>query len=43
VAYRLAESLPLEPSMRQHLLEVRDPKAALDELKAFLQSKSVTV
>jgi hypothetical protein len=29
--------------MRSSLLEVRDPTLALDELKAFLQSKSVTV
>jgi Lon protease-like protein len=43
VAYRLAESLPLEPSVRQQLLEARDPLAALDEVKTFLQSKSVTV
>jgi Lon protease-like protein len=43
VAYRLAESLPLEPAMRQRLLEARDPNVALAELKAFLQSKSVTV
>lgn len=43
VAYRLAESLPLEASLRQQLLEVRDPLAALIEVKAFLQSKSVTV
>ena len=43
VAYRLAESLPLEASLRQELLEVRDPLAALSEVKAYLQSKSVTV
>jgi uncharacterized protein len=43
VAYRLAESLPLEASLRQQLLEVRDPLLALDEVKAFLRSKSVTV
>jgi Lon protease-like protein len=43
VAYRLAESLPLEASLRQQLLEVRDPLRALDEVKAFLRSKSVTV
>ena len=43
VAYRLAESLPLEASLRQQLLEVRDPLLALDEVKTFLRSKSVTV
>jgi Lon protease-like protein len=43
VAYRLAESLPMEASLRQQLLEVRDPLAALNEVKTFLQSKSVTV
>lgn len=43
VAYRLAESLPLETSLRQQLLELRDPLAALDEVKTFLRSKSVTV
>src|SRR5690349_10759580 len=40
VAYRLAESLPMEASLRQQLLEVRDPFAALEQVKAFLQSKS---
>jgi uncharacterized protein len=43
VAYRLAESLPMEASLRQQLLETRDPLAALAQVKAFLQSKSVTV
>ena len=43
VAYRLAESLPLEAALRQQLLEARDPLAALDEVRAFLQSKAVTV
>ena len=43
VAYRLAESLPLEPAVRQQLLEARDPLAALREVRTFLRSKSVTV
>ena len=43
VAYRLAESLPLEAGLRQQLLEARDPLRALNEVRAFLQSKAVTV
>jgi len=43
VAYRLAESLPLEAGLRQNLLEQRDPLLALEEVKTFLRSKSVTV
>jgi len=43
VAYRLAESLPLEAGLRQRLLEARDPLGALNEVRAFLQSKAVTV
>jgi Lon protease-like protein len=43
VAYRLAESLPLEAGLRQQLLEARDPLTALNEVRAFLQSKAVTV
>lgn len=43
VAYRLAESLPLEAGLRQQLLEARDPLMALNEVRAFLQSKAVTV
>ena len=43
VAYRLAESLPLEAGLRQQLLEARDPLKALNEVRAFLQSKAVAV
>jgi len=43
VAYRLAESLPLEASLRQQLLEARDPLTALDQVRAFLQSKALSV
>jgi uncharacterized protein len=43
VAYRLAESLPLEAGLRQQILEARDPLRALNEVRAFLQSKAVTV
>jgi Lon protease-like protein len=43
VAYRLAESLPLEASLRQQLLESRDPFTALDQVRAFLQSKAFSV
>ncbi len=43
VAYRLAESLPLDASLRQQMLELRDPQAALEQVKLFLQSNSVTV
>jgi Lon protease-like protein len=42
VAYRLAETLPLEAATRQRLIEARDPLTALNEVNAFLQSKSVT-
>jgi Lon protease-like protein len=43
VAYRLAEVLPLEMDTKQRLLEARNPLAALNELKVFLESKQVVL
>jgi len=43
VACRLAEVLPLEPEFKQQMLESRDPQARLEQLKAFLKSRSVAV
>jgi hypothetical protein len=42
VAYRLAETLPLEVEARQRMLEMSDPIGALEALRAFLQSKAIT-
>jgi uncharacterized protein len=43
VGYRLAEVLPLEAETRQRLLEARDPLAALEELRTFLESRQVVL
>jgi len=43
VACRLAEVLPLEPEFKQQMLESRDPQARLEQLRAFLKSRSVVV
>lgn len=43
VGYRLAEVLPLDAETKQRLLEARDPIAALDEVRIFLQSRQVVL
>lgn len=43
VAYRLAEVLPLELEFKQQLLESTDAFARLEQLKGFLQTRSVVV
>ncbi len=43
VGYRLAEVLPLDVETKQRLLEARDPIAALNEVRGFLQSRQVVV
>jgi Lon protease-like protein len=43
VGYRLAEVLPLDVETKQRLLEARDPIAALNEVRGFLQSRQVVL
>lgn len=43
VGYRLAEVLPLDVETKQRLLEARNPIAALDEVRGFLQSRQVVL
>jgi Lon protease-like protein len=43
VGYRLAEVLPLDVETKQRLLEARDPIAALNEVRVFLQSRQVAL
>jgi uncharacterized protein len=43
VGYRLAEVLPLDVEAKQRLLEARDPIAALNEVRGFLQSRQVVL
>ena len=41
VAFRLGEVLPLEPELRQRLLEAPDALARLEQLRALLDDRSV--
>ena len=43
VGLRLAEALPLEPTIKQALLEADDPHARLDQLAGLLQDKSIVI
>ena len=43
VACRLSESLPLDPEVKQQLLEAPDAQARLEQLAELLKDKSVTI
>jgi Lon protease-like protein len=43
VAYRLAEVLPIEPELKQHILEATEPEARLSALTDFLRTARVVV